>query len=458
MMNGTGGRRMYNKKLFDYLMELIQNKDFVNYRKEIRKLNVIDAAEFMEDIPPELLVMSMRLLPKDMSIEVFSEFEVEMQENLIKQITDREIDHILKEMYVDDLVDMLEELPAGLVIDILERVDPSYRNLINRFLQYEEDTAGSVMTIEYTSLKKTMTVAEAIDYLRENGHDSETIYSCYVIDASRVLEGVITLRTLLLTDDQECIEKIIDKKVISVHTDEDVENVADLFNKYDFMTLPVVDSENRLVGIITVDDVIDIIQEEDTEDFEKMAGTLPSDKPYLKTSVWKLAKNRMGWLVLLMLSGTMTALILTEFEDAFLVIPVLVTFIPMLTDTGGNSGAQSSTLIIRGMVLHEIETKDLFKVLFKELKVSLMAGSFLALITYIRLILTYPDKPLIVFVVSIAILATVIIAKLVGALLPFFAKIIKADPAIMAAPLITTIVDAASLLVYFYLARMILHI
>lgn len=449
---------MYNKKLFDYLMELIQNKDFVNYRKEIRKLNVIDAAEFMEDIPPELLVMSMRLLPKDMSIEVFSEFEVEMQENLIKQITDREIDHILKEMYVDDLVDMLEELPAGLVIDILERVDPSYRNLINRFLQYEEDTAGSVMTIEYTSLKKTMTVAEAIDYLRENGHDSETIYSCYVIDASRVLEGVITLRTLLLTDDQECIEKIIDKKVISVHTDEDVENVADLFNKYDFMTLPVVDSENRLVGIITVDDVIDIIQEEDTEDFEKMAGTLPSDKPYLKTSVWKLAKNRMGWLVLLMLSGTITALILTEFEDAFLVIPVLVTFIPMLTDTGGNSGAQSSTLIIRGMVLHEIETKDLFKVLFKELKVSLMAGSFLALITYIRLILTYPDKPLIVFVVSIAILATVIIAKLVGALLPFFAKIIKADPAIMAAPLITTIVDAASLLVYFYLARMILHI
>lgn len=449
---------MYNKKLFDYLMELIQNKDFVNYRKEIRKLNVIDAAEFMEDIPPELLVMSMRLLPKDMSIEVFSEFEVEMQENLIKQITDREIDHILKEMYVDDLVDMLEELPAGLVIDILERVDPSYRNLINRFLQYEEDTAGSVMTIEYTSLKKTMTVAEAIDYLRENGHDSETIYSCYVIDASRVLEGVITLRTLLLTDDQEYIEKIIDKKVISVHTDEDVENVADLFNKYDFMTLPVVDSENRLVGIITVDDVIDIIQEEDTEDFEKMAGTLPSDKPYLKTSVWKLAKNRMGWLVLLMLSGTITALILTEFEDAFLVIPVLVTFIPMLTDTGGNSGAQSSTLIIRGMVLHEIETKDLFKVLFKELKVSLMAGSFLALITYIRLILTYPDKPLIVFVVSIAILATVIIAKLVGALLPFFAKIIKADPAIMAAPLITTIVDAASLLAYFYLARMILHI
>lgn len=458
MIKRKGGRAMDNQRRFICLMDLIKKKDFIRYRKEIKELNVIDAAEFMEDVPPELLVISMRLLPKDMAIEVFSEFDSKMQESFLNQITDKEIDHILQEMYVDDLVDMLEELPAGLVIDILERVDPSYRNLINRFLQYKEDTAGSVMTIEYTSLKKDMTVVEAIDYLRENGHDSETIYSCYVIDSSRILEGVITLRTLLLADDHEKIEDIIDKQVISVHTDEDVENVADLFNKYDFMTLPVTDSENRLVGIITVDDVIDIILEEDTEDFEKMAGTIPSDKPYLKTSVWELARNRMGWLVLLMLSGIITGYVLTSFEDAFLVIPILVTFIPMLTDTGGNSGSQSSTLIIRGMVLHEIEVKDLFKVLYKELKVSLMAGTFLALITYIRLILTYPEKPLIVFVVSIAILATVIIAKLVGAMLPFFAKLIKADPAIMAAPLITTIVDATSLLIYFYLARMILNI
>jgi len=449
---------MEKKQLFDCLLESLETRDFISYRNEITKVNEIDIAEFLEDIPPEFLVIAMRLLPKDMAIEVFSEFDAKMQESLITQITDKEVDHILREMNVDDLVDMLEELPAELVIDILERVDPTYRNLINRFLQYKEDTAGSVMTIEYTSLRKDMSVNEAIEYLRENGHDSETLYSCYVIDDDRILEGVVTLRTLLLSQDHERIHEIMEESVISVHTDEDVENVADLFNKYDFMTLPVVDSENRLVGIITVDDVIDIILEEDTEDFERMAGTVPSDKPYLKTSVWELARNRMGWLIVLMLSGIITGSVLAKFEDAFLIIPVLVTFIPMLTDTGGNSGAQSSTLIIRGMVLHEIDVKDLFKVLFKEFKVSLMAGAFLAIITYIRLILTYPEKPMIVLVVSIAILATVMVAKLVGASLPFFAKLIKADPAIMAAPMITTIVDATSLLIYFYLATWILHI
>ncbi len=449
---------MEEKQLFDSLLELLHNKDYISFRSEIKELNVIDAAEFMELIPSDTLVIAFRLLPKDMAIDIFSEFDPKMQEALITQITDKEIDHILHEMYVDDLVDMLEELPATLVINILEKVDHNYRSLINRFLQYKEDTAGSAMTIEYTSLKKDMTVAEAIEYLRENGHDSETLYSCYVIDSGRILDGVVTLRTLLLSEDNEKIYDIMEESVISVHTDEDVENVADLFNKYDFMSLPVVDSENRLVGIITVDDIIDIILEEDTEDFEKMAGTIPSDKPYLKTSVWELARNRMGWLIVLMLSGIITGSVLAKFEDAFLIIPVLVTFIPMLTDTGGNSGAQSSTLIIRGMVLHEIDVKDLFKVLFKEFKVSLMAGAFLALITYIRLILTYPEKPMIVLVVSIAILATVMVAKLVGASLPFFAKLIKADPAIMAAPMITTIVDATSLLIYFYLATWILHI
>lgn len=449
---------MMKKQLFDDLLESLETKDFISYRNDIVKVNEIDIAEFLEEIPPEFLVIAMRLLPKDMAIEVFSEFDAKMQETLITQITDKEVDHILREMNVDDLVDMLEELPADLVIDVLERVDPSYRNLINRFLQYKEDSAGSIMTIEYTSLRRDMTVIEAIEYLREYGHDSETLYSCYVIDSDRILEGVVTLRTLLLSEDHENIHEIMEESVISVHTDEDVENVADLFNRYDFMTLPVIDSENRLVGIITVDDVIDIILEEDTEDFERMAGTIPSDKPYLKTSVWQLAKNRMGWLTVLMLSGVITGSVLSRFEDAFLIIPVLVTFIPMLTDTGGNSGSQSSTLVIRGMVLHEIDVKDLFKVLFKEFKVSLMAGAFLAIITYIRLILTYPEKPMIVLVVSIAILATVMVAKLVGALLPFFAKLIKADPAIMAAPMITTIVDATSLLIYFYLATWILHI
>lgn len=443
---------------FEALKKLLQDRDFISFRREIQLLNVVDIAEFVEELPKDLTVMAMRLLPKDMSVEVFSEFDGDTQEEFIHQITDKEIDHILKEMYVDDLVDMLEELPANVVTEVLERVDPSYRDTVNRFLHYHEDSAGSIMTVEYTSLKQDMLVGEAIDYLRENGHDSETLYSCYVVDSSRILEGVVTLRTLLLAEDHEKISELMEKNVVSVHTDQDEEDVADLFGKYDFMTVPVVDSENRLVGIITVDDIIDVILEEDTEDFEKMAGTVPSDKPYLKTSVWELARNRMGWLTFLMLSGIITGLILTKYEDAFLVIPILVTFIPMLTDTGGNSGSQSSTLVIRGLVLNEIGVKDMAKVFFKEFQVSLMAGSFLAVITFIRLILSYPDRPLIVLVVSLSILATVMVAKLVGALLPFFAILIKADPAIMAAPMITTIVDATSLLIYFYLAQLILKI
>jgi len=443
---------------FDLLLEKLENREFASFRVHIQEQNSVDIAEFIESLPKEQIVMAMRLLPKDMSVEVFSEFETDMQEELILQITEKEIDHILTEMYVDDLVDMLEELPASMVVDVLDRADPSYREMINRFLHYKEGTSGSIMTVEYTSLKKNMTVYEAIAHLRSKGHDSETLYSCYVIDPTRKLEGIVTLRTLLLSEDETSISDLMDTHIVSVSTDEDVEAVADLFGKYDFMSIPVVDSEKRLLGIITVDDIIDVILEEDTEDFERMAGTKPSDKPYLKTSVWELAKNRMGWLTVLMLSGILTGYVLTVFEDAFLVIPVLVTFIPMLTDTGGNSGSQSSTLVIRGMVLNEIRTADLPKVIFKEFKVSLMAGSFLALITYLRLIFTYPEKPLIVLVVSLAIFATVMVAKIIGALLPFFAKLIKADPAIMAAPMITTIVDATSLLIYFYLAQLILKI
>lgn len=443
---------------FKKLLSKLENREFATFKEMIEEQNPVDTAEFIESLPEELIVLAMRLLTKDRSVEVFSEFDTDMQEELISQITEKEIDHILHEMYVDDLVDMLEELPAGMVVDVLERVDPSYREMLNRFLQYQEGSAGSIMTVEYTSLRKDMSVYEAIAHLRDKGHDSETLYSCYVIDPSRKLLGIVTLRTLLLSEDELCISDLMETSIVSVSTDQDVEEVADLFGKYDFITLPVVDSEKRLLGIITVDDIIDVILEEDTEDFERMAGTKPSDKPYLKTSVWELAKNRMGWLTVLMLSGILTGYVLTVFEDAFMVIPVLVTFIPMLTDTGGNSGAQSSTLIIRGMVLNEIRTADLPKVIFKEFKVSLMAGSFLALITYLRLILTYPEKPLMVLVVSLSIFATVMVAKIIGALLPFFAKLIKADPAIMAAPMITTIVDASSLMIYFYLAQLILKI
>lgn len=442
----------------EHLQMLLQNRLFMQLRKELEEENPVDLAELIEEMTKDERILTMRLLPKDLAVDVFSEMDPDLQETLLSEITTEEIDHLVKEMFVDDLVDLLEELPASLVAEILDRVHPEDRDTLNRFLQYKVDTAGSIMTSEYTSLKKSLKVPEAIDYLRQNGQDSETLYSCFVVSDTRVLLGVVTLRTLLLAEDHLTVEDLMEEKVVGVQTEDDVEEVAEIFSRYDFMTLPVVDKENRLVGIITVDDIMDVILEEDTEDFEKMAGTVPSDKPYLKTSVWELAKNRMGWLTFLMLSGILTGAILTSFEDAFLVIPVLVTFIPMLTDTGGNSGSQSSTLIIRGLVLGEIEMKDILKVFIKEFEVSLMAGAVLALLTYIRLRILYPDKPLIVLVVSLAILATVIMAKLMGALLPFFAKKIKADPAIMAAPMITTIVDASSLLIYFFLARWILKI
>lgn len=449
---------MKTQEKFKRLRLFLEERDFISFRREIQEENVMDIADFIDELPDDYAIVAMRLLPKDMSVEVFSEFDSEMKEIFVAKITDKEIDHLLKEMFVDDLVDMIEELPANVVARVLERANPADRNTINAFLKYPKDSAGSIMTSEYVSLKKETKVIDAINNLRKNGHDSETLYSLYVIDEKRVLEGVLSLKDLLLADDEEIVSDLMDSVVISAHTHADEEEVSYLFGKYDFMTLPILDSEDRLVGIVTVDDIMDVILDRDTEDFSLMSGTLPSEKPYLKTSVWRLARNRMGWLTLLMLSGIITGTILTRFEDAFLVLPVLVTFIPMLTDTGGNSGSQSSTLVIRGMVLNEIRLRDAWKVLFKEFQVSLIAGTFLAVITFIRLMFTYGDKPLMVFVVSFSILLTVMVAKIVGALLPFFAKIIKADPAIMAAPLITTIVDATSLLIYFSLATVILGI
>ena len=449
---------MKTEDVFKRLRLLLEERDFISFRREIQEENVMDIADFIADLSDDYAIVAMRLLPKDMSVEVFSEFDSEMKEIFVAKITDKEIDHLLNEMFVDDLVDMIEELPANVVARVLERANPVDRNTINVFLQYPENSAGSIMTSEYVSLKRDTKVIDAINNLRQNGHDSETLYSLYVIDEKRVLEGVLSLKDLLLAKDDEIVSDLMESVVISAHTHADEEEVSYLFGKYNFMTLPILDSENRLVGIVTVDDIMDVILERDTEDFSLMSGTLPSEKPYLKTSAWRLARNRMGWLTLLMLSGIITGSILARYEEAFLVLPVLVTFIPMLTDTGGNSGSQSSTLVIRGMVLNEIRLKDAGKVLLKEFQVSLIAGTFLAVITFIRLMFTYSDKPLMVFVVSFSILLTVMVAKIIGALLPFFAKIIKADPAIMAAPLITTIVDATSLLIYFTLATAILGI
>ncbi|MBR0576131.1 magnesium transporter [Proteiniclasticum sp. BAD-10] len=449
---------MRNMEKIDQLEAWLDENRYLALREELENLDEVEISEIIDELPSAKALKIFRLLKKDQAAEVFAELEPGIQGKIIHEMTDRELEVILDEMFVDDLVDMLEELPASVVTRVLEITDEHTRGTINRFLKYPKDSAGSLMTSEYTSLKKDLRVEEAIAYLRSFGHDNETLYSCYVVADDRTLEGVVTLRTLLLASDEALVESLMDSEVVSVSTDLDQEHVADLFMKYDFMTIPVVDSENHLVGIVTVDDIIDVMREEDTEDFEKMAGTLPSDKPYLKTSVWELAKNRMGWLTILMISGVLTGNILAHFEHAFISIPLLVSFIPMLTDTGGNSGSQSSTLVIRGMVLNEIKFSDGLKVLWKEFQVSLMAGAFLALITYLRLIYSYPDKPMIVFVVALSIQATVIMAKLIGALLPFAAKLLRADPAIMAAPMITTIVDAGSLFVYFYLAHLILGI
>ena len=358
----------------------------------------------------------------------------------------------MDDLFVDDAVDMLEELPANVVKRVLKNARPDTRKLINQFLNYPENSAGSIMTAEYVGLKQSMTVEQAFAYIRKNGVDKETIYTCYVMDAKRRLEGVVTVKDLLMNPYEEIIGNIMDTHVIKAFTTEDQEEVADSFQKYDLLSLPVVDHEERLVGIVTVDDVVDVMEQEATEDFEKMAAMLPSEKPYLKTGVFQLAKNRIAWLLILMISSMITGGILAKYEAAFAVIPLLVTFIPMLTDTGGNAGSQSSTMIIRGMAVGEIEPGDLFKVLWKELRVGIIVGAILGFVNYVRLVILYPGKEMLCLTVVLSLMVTVVIAKTIGCVLPIAAKVFHMDPAIMAAPLITTIVDAVSLIIYFQLA------
>ena len=365
--------------------------------------------------------------------------------------------HTLGEL-VDDAVDMLEELPANVVKRVLKNSTPDTRKLINQFLKYPEGSAGSIMTAEYVGLKKRMTVEEAFAYIRRHGVDKETIYTCYVMDAKRALEGVVTVKDLLMHPYEEVIGNIMDSHVIKAVTTDDQEEVAESFRKYDLLSLPVVDHENRLVGIVTVDDVVDVMEQEATEDFEKMAAMLPSEKPYLKTGVFALAKNRLAWLLILMISSMITGSILAKYEAAFAVIPLLVTFIPMLTDTGGNAGSQSSTMIIRGMAVGEIEAGDILRVLWKELRVGVIVGVLLGLVNYIQLVIRFPGQEMLCLTVVLSLLATVMLAKTIGCVLPIAAQVLHLDPAIMAAPLITTIVDAVSLIIYFQLACSLLKI
>ena len=441
---------------FEELKELLEQRNLTALRTELQDMNEVDAATFIEELSPEQATLVFRLLPKEAAAEVFSNLEADTQQVIITAITDKELNAIIEDLSVDDAVDMVEELPAGVVKRVLKSAAPETRVLINQFLKYPENSAGSIMTAEYTDLRKTMTVREAIKHIRSVGDDSEQIYTCYVTDATRHLEGVITLKELLFAADDGTIGELMNEDVITAITTDDREAVSRVMMKYDLLTLPVVDMEHRLVGLVTVDDVMDVMEEEATEDFQKMAAMAPSEKPYLKTSVFTLARNRIVWLLVLMVSAMITGAILGKFEAAFAAMPLLVTFIPMLTDTGGNSGSQSSTMIIRGMAVGEIGMHDFFRVFWKELRVALICGGALSLVNFARLMLQYPGQTAVAITVSLAMYATVIMAKTIGGMLPMVANKLKVDPAIMAAPLITTIVDALSLVIYFSIASALL--
>ncbi|MBC5581149.1 magnesium transporter [Anaerofilum sp. BX8] len=442
----------------DALELLIDTRQFRALRDALAERNEVDIAQFLGELEPEKAVLAFRTLPKEAASEVFSNLDSDVQQVIIGSITDAELAAIVEDLYVDDAVDMLEELPANVVKRVLKNAKPDTRALINQFLKYPENSAGSIMTAEFTDLRAAMTVAQAIEHIRRTGEDRETIYTCYVIDASRKLEGVVTVKDLLLAPDGMQVRDVMSSDVISINTLGDQEEAARLFNKYDFLSLPVVDHEDRLVGIITVDDAMDVMEQEATEDFEVMGAMHPSEKPYLKTGVITLAKNRIVWLLVLMISGMVTGGILGRYEAAFAAMPILVTFIPMLTDTGGNAGSQSSTLIIRGIAVGDITGRDIPAVLWKELRVAALVGAVLSAVNYVRLVLTYPGHEMVALTVALTMFCTVVMAKTIGGILPLAAKFLHADPAIMAAPLITTIVDALSLVIYFNIAIHLLPI
>lgn len=433
------------------VIELLEEKKYTSLQEYIDKLNSQDISGLFDDLTNEDMAILFRLLSKDEAAETFSYMDTDIQEKLINLLTDKELKLVIDELFMDDTVDLIEEMPSNVVKRILKTVSKEDRKTINELLKYPDDSAGSIMTTEFIDLKVNMTVEDAFEKIRKIGIDKETIYTCYVLDTRRKVKGLVTVKDLLLSDKNIQIKDIMETNVITVFTLDDQEEVAKKFDKYDFMALPVVDKEERLVGIITVDDAIDVIQEENTEDFEIMAAMTPTEDTYFKTSVFKHAKNRILWLLILMLSSTITGLIITHYENAFAAIPVLVSFIPMIMGTGGNCGSQSSTLIIRGMAVDEIKLKDFFRAIWKEFRVALLVGIALAICNGVRIVLQYKDIRLAI-VLGSTLVGTVLLAKLLGCILPMLAKKLKLDPAIMAAPLITTIVDTCSILIYFAIA------
>ena len=449
-------------EIIDKIDALLESHSYYEIRDLLKDLEPADLSIILEEFPKKIATL-FRLLPKDLAAETFVEIQSETQETLLSSFTDNEMKEVMAELYIDDTVDLIEEMPANVVKRILNNTDPETRKIVNEILHYPEDSAGSLMTTEYVSLDEDITVEDALKRIRRTGVDKETIYTCYVTKPDRTLLGYVTAKKLLLSDEDMIISDIMETAVIYVNTWEDKEIVAKEMSKYDLLALPVVDKEQRLVGIITVDDAIDVIEEEATEDIEKMAAIIPSDKPYLATSPFEIWKNRIPWLLLLMLSSTFTSQILTGFESKLASCVILTAFIPMIMGSGGNAGGQTSVTIIRGLAIEEIQMRDIFKIIFKELRVSLLCGFALGAATFAKMILidnfllgNYEVTYLIALVVSFTLLVTIIVAKLVGCLLPILAKRLGLDPAVMASPFITTIVDALSLLIYLGIATTIL--
>ena len=451
--------------LEETLAALAEGKKYTTLRDILVTMNAADVAGVFDTMPETKLPLLFRLLPKELAAETFVEMEPEAQELLIQGFSDNELKEVVDELYVDDAVDIVEEMPANVVKRILKQADPEMRKMINEILKYPDDSAGSIMTTEYVSLRPDMTTEEAIKRIRRTGVDKETIYNCYVTENNRKLIGTITIRTLLLSEDDDVLEEIMEPNVISVSTLEDQEEVAEMFAKYDFVALPVVDQENRLVGIVTVDDAIDVMREEATEDFEKLAGMTPTDKPYLRTGVLETFRSRLPWLLILMLSATLTSMVLTGYEASLAACSALVAFIPMLTGTGGNSGTQASVAVIRGLSLGEVAFSDTLRVLWKEIRVAVLCGLTLAVCNFVKLMVV--DRILlhnasvdamVAATICVTMIFTVFCAKTVGCLLPLLAERIHLDPAVMASPFISTVVDVVTLVLYFQVARVILGI
>lgn len=446
------------------IAELLSNRQFMKLKEIFADMNSADIADFLKELSNEELLLAFRILPKDQAADTFVEMDADEQETLIQSFSDSELKAVVDDLFVDDAVDILEEMPANVVKRILRFTDPQTRRRINEILKYPEDSAGSIMTVEYVRLKKNMTVDDAIAHIRSTGLDKETIYTCYVTDLNNKLIGILSVKTLLLARGDEIIEDLMETNLIYFKTNDDKEDVANAFDKYDLIAIPVVDDETRLLGIVTFDDAIDVLQDEATEDIEKMAAIIPSEKPYLKTGIFETWKQRIPWLLLLMVSATFTGKIISSFESALAGCVALTAFIPMLMDTAGNSGGQTSVTIIRSLSLGDIELKDVLKILWKELRVAIVCGLTLAVVNFGKMMLI--DRGAIIadgqsallvsFVVSITLVVTVVFAKLVGSFLPICAKKIGFDPAVMASPFITTIVDALALLVYFNIAQSIL--